>query len=123
MPAARSEALLRLARALADGTLSVHAGVDRAKTLEQLRSLRGIGPWTASYIAMRGLRDPDAFLPTDLGVRHALERLGHDGRPVAAERLAEHWRPYRAYAVQHLWAQLPASRPTIPRRGRNRLAA
>ncbi len=55
---------------------------------------------------MRALRDPDAFLPSDLGVRHALERLGEDGRPAAAERLAERWRPYRAYAVQHLWAQL-----------------
>ena len=54
---------------------------------------------------MRALRDPDAFLPTDLGVRRALEQLGHDGGPAAAERVAERWRPYRAYAVQHLWAQ------------------
>ena len=55
---------------------------------------------------MRALRDPDAFLPSDLGVRHALEQLGHDGQPAAAERLAERWRPYRAYALQHLWASL-----------------
>jgi len=55
---------------------------------------------------MRALRDPDAFLPSDLGVRHALEQLGQDGRPTAAEQLAERWRPYRAYAVQHLWALL-----------------
>ena len=68
--------------------------------------MRGIGPWTASYVAMRGLGDPDAFLPTDLGVRQAVRKLGHadDGRSVAA--LAERWRPWRAYATQHLWAKL-----------------
>ena len=71
-------------------------------------ALPGIGPWTAAYVAMRALRDPDAFLPSDLGVRHALERLGRDGRPAAATRLAEGWRPYRSYALQHLWAQLAA---------------
>jgi AraC family transcriptional regulator of adaptative response / DNA-3-methyladenine glycosylase II len=57
---------------------------------------------------MRVLRDPDAFLPTDLGVRHALERLGRDATPAAAERLSSAWRPYRSYAVQHLWAGLAA---------------
>ena len=72
----------------------------------RLLALPGIGPWTAAYVAMRALRDPDAFLPTDLGVRRALERLGRDGRPQAATRVAERWRPYRAYAIQHLWAQL-----------------
>jgi AraC family transcriptional regulator, regulatory protein of adaptative response / DNA-3-methyladenine glycosylase II len=61
---------------------------------------------------MRALRDPDAFLPTDLGVRHALERLGRDATPAAAERLSAAWRPYRAYAVQHLWAHLSAPQAT-----------
>lgn len=56
---------------------------------------------------MRALRDPDAFLASDLGVRHALHRLGADGGERAAERLAERWRPYRAYALQYLWASLP----------------
>ncbi|MGA8363926.1 MAG: hypothetical protein WB709_05350, partial [Solirubrobacteraceae bacterium] len=60
----------------------------------------------AEYIAMRALRDPDAFPSSDLGVRHALERLGRDGAPKAAEMLAVRWRPYRSYAVQHLWASL-----------------
>ena len=59
---------------------------------------------------MRALRDPDAFLPSDLGVRHALEQLGQDGRPAAASELAERWRPYRAYALQHLWASLSSQR-------------
>jgi AraC family transcriptional regulator, regulatory protein of adaptative response / DNA-3-methyladenine glycosylase II len=60
----------------------------------------GVGPWTADYVALRALADPDAWLPTDLGVRHALARLG--AGPEAAER----WRPYRAHAVAHLWASL-----------------
>jgi AraC family transcriptional regulator, regulatory protein of adaptative response / DNA-3-methyladenine glycosylase II len=110
MPRARRGALLALARALADGQLTLDAGADRDAERTRLRSLPGIGPWTADYIAMRALRDPDAFLASDLGVRHALEQLGQDGRPAAAERLAERWRPYRAYAVQHLWAQLAAAR-------------
>ena len=58
------------------------------------------------YVAMRALRDPDAFLPTDLGVREALRRLGRESGHGLALRLAERWRPYRAYAVQHLWAAL-----------------
>lgn len=105
MPAARKRALLGMAAALAGGELVLDPGVDRGDALARLRALPGIGPWTASYVA---LRDPDAFLPTDLGVRHALERLGEDGGPVAAQRLAERWRPYRAYALAHLWASLAA---------------
>jgi AraC family transcriptional regulator of adaptative response / DNA-3-methyladenine glycosylase II len=108
MPGARRRALLGLAAALAAGEPSLDAGADRERARGRLLALPGIGPWTADYIAMRALRDPDAFLPSDLGVRHALEQLGQDGRPTAAERLAERWRPYRAYAVQHLWAQLAA---------------
>jgi AraC family transcriptional regulator of adaptative response / DNA-3-methyladenine glycosylase II len=65
--------------------------------LENLIALPGIGPWTQAYVAMRALRDRDAWLPTDLGVRHALAKLGHDGD-------AERWRPFRAYAVMELWA-------------------
>ncbi len=76
---------------------------------------------------MRALRDPDAFLPGDLGVRRALEQLGQDGRPASAKELAERWRPYRAYAVQHLWASLQptarARRTSSPAARRERLAA
>ncbi|HYM54366.1 MAG TPA: AlkA N-terminal domain-containing protein [Solirubrobacteraceae bacterium] len=127
MPSARRRALLGLAAALAAGEPTLDAGADREQARQRLLALPGIGPWTADYIAMRALRDPDAFLPGDLGVRHALERLGQDGRPAAAERLAERWRPYRAYAVQHLWAQLAASRraerDTTRAAGEDRLAA
>jgi AraC family transcriptional regulator, regulatory protein of adaptative response / DNA-3-methyladenine glycosylase II len=108
MPAKRAAALRALSAALAEGTLVLDAGADRAETRRRLLALPGVGPWTADYVAMRALRDPDAFLATDLGVRHALERLGADGQPASARRLSERWRPYRAYAVQHLWATLAA---------------
>jgi AraC family transcriptional regulator of adaptative response / DNA-3-methyladenine glycosylase II len=114
MPRARRRGLLALVGALAREELMLDAGAERENTRRQLLKLPGIGRWTAEYIAMRALRDPDAFLATDLGVRHALEQLGHDGSPAAAERLAEHWRPYRAYAVQHLWSSLHASKPPKP---------
>jgi AraC family transcriptional regulator, regulatory protein of adaptative response / DNA-3-methyladenine glycosylase II len=106
MPRGRRRALLGLAGALAAGDLTLDAGSDRAEARSRLLELPGIGPWTTEYIAMRAMRDPDAFLPSDLGVRHALEQLGQDGRPPAATKLAERWRPYRAYALQHLWASL-----------------
>jgi AraC family transcriptional regulator, regulatory protein of adaptative response / DNA-3-methyladenine glycosylase II len=60
------------------------------------------------------LRDPDAFPLSDAGVRRALERLGLDGRPLAAQRIAEAWRPYRAYATQHLWGSRAETRASSP---------
>ncbi len=106
VPGARRETLRTLARVLAGGGILLDPGSEREEVERRLLELRGIGPWTASYVAMRALGDPDAFLPTDLGVRHAVSRLGHsdDRRSVAA--LAERWRPWRAYATQHLWASL-----------------
>ena len=74
--------------------------------MEQLQKLPGVGPWTASYIAMRTLGDPDAFPVTDLGLRRALERSGLTTRPRAILARAEAWRPWRAYAAHHLWASL-----------------
>jgi AraC family transcriptional regulator of adaptative response / DNA-3-methyladenine glycosylase II len=106
MPERRAQAVLTLARTLASSDLTIDAGADREETLSRLLALPGIGPWTVNYIAMRALRDPDAFLASDLGVRHALESLGQASRPVDASRLAERWRPYRAYATLHLWGQL-----------------
>jgi AraC family transcriptional regulator of adaptative response / DNA-3-methyladenine glycosylase II len=108
MPAARRRAVIGLAAALASGEVVLEAGGGREDARARLHALPGIGPWTVEYVAMRALRDPDAFLPTDLGVRHALQKLGLDGRPAAASALAEGWRPYRAYALQHLWALLGA---------------
>jgi AraC family transcriptional regulator of adaptative response / DNA-3-methyladenine glycosylase II len=121
MPRSRALALTGLAAALAGGELSLDPGADREHAAAALLALPGIGPWTVSYIRMRALSDPDAFLPTDVGVLEALARLGaplglagsagtgsaaraRAARSAAA--LAESWRPWRSYAVHHLWAYL-----------------
>ena len=109
MPRARGRALVGLARAVADGDVALDRGTDRARVRESLLALKGIGPWTADYVAMRVLADPDAFLPTDLGVRQVLARLGLEG-PEAADRLAA-WRPWRSYALMHLWNTLIPAAP------------
>jgi AraC family transcriptional regulator, regulatory protein of adaptative response / DNA-3-methyladenine glycosylase II len=106
MPASRRRAVLGLAAALVSREVVLDPHGDHAATKAALLALPGIGPWTVEYIAMRALRDPDAFMATDLGVRHALERMGVDGSPRAALALAERWRPYRSYALQHVWATL-----------------
>ena len=104
MPRSRARALIGLAAALASGDLSLDAGASRDDAETRLLALPGIGPWTAGYIRMRALSDPDAFLPTDAGVRHGLAALGAASDPGSAARLAESWRPWRSYALQHLWA-------------------
>ena len=103
MPRARARALVGLCRALAEGELRLDPGADRAEARRRLLALPGIGPWTAGYVAMRALGDPDVFLVEDLGVRHALSRLGGPDDPRAARALAAAWAPWRSYASQHLW--------------------
>ncbi|MGH3411560.1 MAG: DNA-3-methyladenine glycosylase 2 family protein [Marmoricola sp.] len=102
MPRARGRALTGLAGALADGTVVLDRSADRHDVRAGLLALPGVGPWTADYIAMRALGDPDAFLPTDLGTRHGAERLAINDLAGAAER----WRPWRAYAQMQLWSVL-----------------
>ena len=101
MPRSRGRALIALCRALAEGEVVLDRGSGRDDTRRALLTIPGIGPWTADYIAMRALGDPDVFLPTDLGVRDALRRRGED--PMQGERLAVAWRPWRSYALMHLW--------------------
>ncbi len=103
MPASRARALAALARAVLRGDVVLDVGADRDDVERRLLALPGIGPWTAAYIRMRALGDPDAFLPTDLGVRHGWTRLGGGSDPAALVAHAEAWRPWRAYAVMHLW--------------------
>lgn len=116
MPEARRVTVLTLARALADGAINLNHDDSRDQTRRRLLELPGIGPWTADYVSMRALHDPDVFLSTDLGVRHALQALGVDSRPAAAQKLAEDWRPYRSYAVVHLWGHLAKTSRAAPRR-------
>lgn len=104
MPATRRLTRQALAEALARGDVVIDPGTDRRETERALLAIPGIGPWTASYIAMRALRDPDAFLDADLGIKKAMTALGVAPRDVAAT--AERWRPWRSYAAQHLWASL-----------------
>ncbi len=100
MPTARAATLQRVGRLVAEGELVIDTGIDRADAVDRLVAVKGIGPWTAHYVAMRGLGDPDIFLGTDLGVKHALAAIGLD---VAA---ADRWRPWRTYAMHHLWNSL-----------------
>ncbi|MEU0288788.1 AlkA N-terminal domain-containing protein [Streptomyces sp. NPDC052492] len=104
MPRTRRTTLTTLVRRLADGDLRLGADSDRSATRAALLALPGFGPWTADVIAMRALGDPDAFLPTDLGVRRAARGLGLPSTPSALTARASAWRPWRAYAVQYLWA-------------------
>ncbi|MEU3351036.1 AlkA N-terminal domain-containing protein [Streptomyces sp. NPDC037389] len=97
MPDTRRRTLRTLATALADGAVRLDGGVDRDETERALLGLPGIGPWTAGYIRMRALGDPDVFLPGDAGVRHGLAALG------ATPGGADAWRPWRSYALHHLW--------------------
>ncbi len=109
MPRARGAAIRALAQAaLADPDLFAPAETLEA-AVSRFTAIRGIGPWTAQYIAMRALKLPDALPVGDVGLLRALDR--GTGRPSAAALLlrAEGWRPFRAYAAQHLWAADAAS--------------
>lgn len=106
LPQGRAVALGALARAVADGEIVLDPGADRTETVRRLLALPGVGPWTASYVAMRALGDPDAFPAGDLGLRRALERRGIGSNARALSALVEAWRPWRAYAAMHLWESL-----------------
>jgi len=92
LPTARAEAIRRFAQAVASGDVKFDAAVDSEALQEKLCGLPGIGPWTAQYIAMRALSDPDAFPASDLILRRA-----------CGKRETEAWRPWRAYAAMHIW--------------------
>jgi AraC family transcriptional regulator of adaptative response / DNA-3-methyladenine glycosylase II len=114
MPAARRQTLLALASALAAGEIDLGAGADWHKARSALSAIHGIGQWSVELIAMRGLGDPDAFTPTDLGVRQAAKELGLPASPAALTSRAAAWRPWRGYAVQYLWATCDHSINRIP---------
>jgi AraC family transcriptional regulator, regulatory protein of adaptative response / DNA-3-methyladenine glycosylase II len=125
LPRGRRNTISGLTSALASGEIDLGVGSDWQRAREQLGALAGIGPWTVETIAMRALGDPDAFTPTDLGVRLAAPKLG---LPTGAGliRRAAAWRPWRAYAVQYLWAtgdhpinEIPADNGQVDHNGKD----
>jgi AraC family transcriptional regulator of adaptative response / DNA-3-methyladenine glycosylase II len=119
MPASRAATLSAVAAAVvADPELlGAHLGLDEA--VKRLRSIRGVGEWTAQYIALRQLREPDAFPAADIGLMRALaDSEGRRPRPGELLAQAEKWRPWRAYAAQHLWTSSPKPVRAGPGTGR-----
>ena len=100
----RAQTISALARALAEGQFKLEGGVALERTLESFQSIPGIGPWTAQYVAMRALRDPDAFPASDLALMKVLQVT----RPAHALTASESWKPWRAYAALHLWQSMKA---------------
>jgi AraC family transcriptional regulator of adaptative response / DNA-3-methyladenine glycosylase II len=110
LPATRRRAVQALTQGIAEGHIEIDVGADRDETEAALLALPGIGTWTASYVRMRALADPDVFLDSDLGIRKALAAGGHiNGHRPDTER----WRPWRSYATAHLLGSLPAPDTTI----------
>lgn len=119
MPARRQATLHALAARLAEGRIRLDPGADRDDVENELLAVPGVGQWTAGYLRMRALSDPDVYMATDLGVRHGMARAGLPTSPAAAATAAERWRPWRSYAQMHLWtvaAMPPAARPVRPDR-------
>ncbi len=109
---ARRATVHALATAVAGGAVALDPGADRDDARRSLLAVRGVGPWTAALVALRGLGDPDVWLPGDLALRRSLAALGSSDADAATR-----WRPWRSYAVQHLWAHaVPAlfTRPATP---------
>jgi len=109
---ARRRTVHALSAALAEGTVALDPGADREEAGRALLAVPGIGPWTAALVALRGLADPDVWLPGDLALRKSLTALGSSDTDAATR-----WRPWRSYAVLHLWALAVPSlftRPTPP---------
>ncbi|SRR5579885_13303 len=100
--ASRARSIVALARAIVDGTIRLEPTADAASEMKKLRALPGIGEWTAQYIAMRALGWRDAFPHTDFGVMKALGETS----PRRVLEAGEAWRPWRSYAVMHLWHSL-----------------
>ncbi|MEX2649994.1 MAG: AlkA N-terminal domain-containing protein [Alphaproteobacteria bacterium] len=120
MPA-RAATIRGLARAALDDPGLFDPDRPRSATIDRLLALPGIGPWTASYIALRALGDRDALPTADLGLLRALAVAGRRPTPAALARRALRWRPYRAYAVLYLWTvEVPATRPARAPGGRAR---
>ncbi len=101
LPSARARCVVELAETLATGQISLHAGADRELVYNQLKALRGIGPWTAGYIVLRALQDPDRWIEGDAALAAAGRGLGMT--PAELSSKSSEWAPWRSLAMQHLW--------------------
>jgi AraC family transcriptional regulator, regulatory protein of adaptative response / DNA-3-methyladenine glycosylase II len=113
---AQSRAVQALSRAIVQGELRLEAGPALDDFVDQITALPGVGPWTAHYVAMRALGEPDAFPAGDLGLRRAAATGERMPTPRELERLAEKWRPWRAYAAMYLWSAAPSRQRSRERR-------
>jgi AraC family transcriptional regulator of adaptative response / DNA-3-methyladenine glycosylase II len=103
----RADTIRRVARAAVKGEIDFDNAQDPGEFCERLQALRGIGEWTAEYVAMRALKYPDAFPASDLGL---LKAMGEEvAGAKALKQRAESWRPWRSYAALLLWSSLPGS--------------
>ncbi len=98
MPNSRKETLRTISAALADGSVRLDPGADREQSQRELLALRGIGPWTAGYLRMRALSDPDVLLPGDVVIKNAMKKAGLGSADV------ESWHPWASYAIHYLWS-------------------
>ncbi len=103
MPKSRAETLVRFAEAVADGTVDLGPSANRAAAHDALGAIKGIGPWTQTIIALRGMRDPDVFSAGDLALRRVAGSLGLPEEANALDEHAERWAPWRSYAMHQLW--------------------
>lgn len=104
MPRTRARAFVDAMALIADGSLDLSPSADPEAARAVLLDIRGVGPWTASYVAMRALGRPDEFLATDVAMLRGLTAAGGPSTPREALALAERWRPWRSYALHHLWS-------------------
>jgi AraC family transcriptional regulator of adaptative response / DNA-3-methyladenine glycosylase II len=105
LPKARAESIRCFARAVSDGRIRFDAAATSEEMIGRMCELPGVGPWTANYISMRALGDPDAFPASDLGLLKAAGVTSARG----LEEMAEAWRPWRSYAAMYLWESLHAA--------------
>jgi AraC family transcriptional regulator, regulatory protein of adaptative response / DNA-3-methyladenine glycosylase II len=103
---ARANAIIAIAAKVAAGELDLSSNAIVENTIESLQTIKGIGPWTAHYIAMRALSWPDAFPPQDVAILNALDLPNTKAGQRDADVIAEKWQPWRSYAVLHLWNSL-----------------
>ena len=106
VPKARGATIVRVADAFVHGRIRADSGANADETMKGLLAEKGIGPWTATYVRLRSFGDPDCFLPTDLGVKHAFAARGLATDERSIDAVAANWRPWRSYALMYLWNSL-----------------